>query len=134
MYGGYLDAFITSGSLWAPFAVTVVTTFLIRIHPEPADACCKCFEDGVAFAGVFIGVKVGQWRNPVLNTQAGIASRITPMAIVLLKSATMIVLGIAISRRCVNLFQEFLFFLRGELQRNPSSIEFYPHSIDCLKS
>jgi hypothetical protein len=94
MYGGYLDAWITSGSMWAPLAVTVVTVFLIRIHPEPADACCKCFEDGVAFAGVFIGVKFGQWQNPTLNSQAGTASQVAPLAVVILKSATKILLGI----------------------------------------
>jgi dihydrosphingosine 1-phosphate phosphatase len=104
MYGGYLDSFMTGGSLWAPLAITVVTTFLIRIHPEPADACCKCFEDGVAFAGVFIGVKFGQWRNPALNTQARISSHVTPAAIILLKSTTMILIGILISRNRVNRF------------------------------
>jgi dihydrosphingosine 1-phosphate phosphatase len=62
-YGDYFDAFILNGSFLAPLIVMVIVIFLIRIHPEPADACCKCFEDGVAFAGVFIGVKVGQWRN-----------------------------------------------------------------------
>jgi len=45
--------------------VLFATVFLIRVHPEPADACCKCFEDGVAFAGVFVGVKFGQWRDPI---------------------------------------------------------------------
>jgi hypothetical protein len=63
-YGDSFDAFITSGSWLAPLAVIIVTIIFVRIHPEPADACCKCFEDGVAFAGVFIGVKLGQWRNP----------------------------------------------------------------------
>lgn len=64
-YGKYFDAFILDGSVGAPILVMIITLVLVRVHPEPADACCKCFEDGVAFAGVFIGVKFGQWRNPV---------------------------------------------------------------------
>ena len=93
MYGESLDTFIAEGSWYGPLTVVVVTILLVRLHPEPADACCKCFEDGVAFAGVFIGVKIGQWRNPAMYnaTIAGLDS--THMTIFFLKVAVKLVLG-----------------------------------------
>lgn len=94
-YGATLESFVMSGSMWAPLLVLAVTIFLIRIHPEPADACCKCFEDGVAFAGVFVGVKFGQWRNPVLNS-IGVGHQISlhePVVILLFKISLQITLG-----------------------------------------
>jgi hypothetical protein len=94
-YGEAFESFILQGSIWAPISVLAVTIFLIRIHPEPADACCKCFEDGVAFAGVFAGVKFGQWRNPVLNL-TGTRQQISPHESIvaeLLKIIFQIVLG-----------------------------------------
>src|SRR5208282_2854559 len=109
------------------------TILLIRIHPEPADACCKCFEDGVAFAGVFIGVKFGMWRNPVLNAHGESTSRTAPLAISLLKLLTKIVVGTKFPQDVTHAFQESLYFLHGELQQRLSFIEFYPHFIDCLK-
>ena len=109
------------------------TIILIRIHPEPADACCKCFEDGVAFAGVFIGVKFGMWRNPVLNTQGESAAQVAPIAIILLKLLIKIVLGTILSRDVANGFQEFLYFSHGELQQSHFCIELCLHFIDGLK-
>jgi len=94
-YGNAFESFIFHGSIWAPITVLVVTIFLIRIHPEPADACCKCFEDGVAFAGVFIGVKFGQWRNRVLNSSVG-GLQMSPndsISVLFLKLILQIVLG-----------------------------------------
>jgi hypothetical protein len=94
-YGTILESFVMSGSMWAPLLVLAVTILLIRIHPEPADACCKCFEDGVAFAGVFVGVKFGQWRNPVLNS-TGVGHQISfhePVVILLFKTSLQITLG-----------------------------------------
>jgi len=70
-----------------------ITIFLIRVHPEPADACCKCFEDGVAFAGVFIGVKFAQWHHPISHTPQSFSSSPAPVAIYLLKLAVKLVLG-----------------------------------------
>ena len=96
-YGEFLDSFVYNGSLWAPFIIMAVTIFLIRIHPEPADACCKCFDDGVAFAGVFIGVKFGMWRSPVLNTSGESSLHITPVALILLKLLIKVVLGIILT-------------------------------------
>jgi hypothetical protein len=82
-----------NGSAWAPLTVMAITIFLVRIHPEPADACCKCFEDGVAFAGVFIGVKFGQWRYPFIHRAPLNTTVATPMVIILGKLAIRIVLG-----------------------------------------
>lgn len=93
MYGESMDTFITTGSWGGPLTVIIITILLVRLHPEPADACCKCFEDGVAFAGVFIGVKIGQWRNPAMHnvTIEGLDS--AHMTIFLLKVAVKLVLG-----------------------------------------
>jgi len=91
-YGDILDDFVTSGGWWAPISVIAATIFLVRIHPEPADACCKCFEDGVAFAGVFIGVKLGQWRSPVLLRPVPEVPNATP-SIKVIQAVVKIVLG-----------------------------------------
>ena len=90
-YGGDLDTLITTGSWLAPTVVMAVVIFLVRVHPEPADACCKCFEDGVAFAGVFIGVKFARWRHPLANHP--IFNESVPITVSLLKTAFKILLG-----------------------------------------
>ena len=92
-YGDNFDSFVMNGSVWAPIIVMSVTIFLIRIHPEPADACCKCFEDGVAFAGVFIGIKFAQWHNPISHMSHVADLPPAPAAIYLLKLTLKIVLG-----------------------------------------
>ena len=97
MYGEQLDSLIAAGSWWVPFTILVITILLVRIHPEPADACCKCFEDGVAFAGVFIGVKFGQWRNPAIHNATIHGAVAIPLAVVILKMTMKIVLGMPIS-------------------------------------
>jgi hypothetical protein len=94
VYGDQMDAFITDPSWWGPISVMAITFLLVRIHPEPADACCKCFEDGVAFAGVFIGVKFGQWRNPAMHSAAAHGLAAAPVGFILLKMVVKIVLGI----------------------------------------
>jgi hypothetical protein len=94
MYGEQLDSLIAAGSWWVPFTILVITILLVRIHPEPADACCKCFEDGVAFAGVFIGVKFGQWRNPAIHNASIHGAVAIPLALVIVKMMIEIVLGI----------------------------------------
>jgi hypothetical protein len=92
-HGDYLDSFVINGSVWAPIVVMFVTIFLIRVHPEPADACCKCFEDGVAFAGVFIGIKFAQWHHPISHTPQVPGLSPAPVAIYFLKLAAKVVLG-----------------------------------------
>lgn len=56
-----IDGFIYSGDWKVPLIVITCIVVLVRIHPEPADPC-PCFDDGVAFAGVVIGVDVGHWH------------------------------------------------------------------------
>ena len=58
VYGEAFNDYIYSGSLKQPLVVLLVVLVLVRIHPEPADDC-PCFDDSVAFAGVMIGVEVG---------------------------------------------------------------------------
>ncbi|KAL8933283.1 MAG: hypothetical protein Q9216_006438 [Gyalolechia sp. 2 TL-2023] len=60
LYGEAFDDFLFHGSSMASVIVLVVLV-LVRIHPEPADDC-PCFDDSVAFAGVMIGVEVGNWH------------------------------------------------------------------------
>ena len=60
-YGDDFDHFVFTIS-WKPLAIVVlITLVLVRIHPEPADDC-PCFDDSVAFAGVFMGVELGCWH------------------------------------------------------------------------
>lgn len=61
LYGEGFDRFIHSGSSEAPALVILLILILVRIHPEPADDC-PCFDDSVAFAGVIIGVELGNWH------------------------------------------------------------------------
>lgn len=61
MFGDAFDAFILTNS-WKPLAiVALIIAVLVRIHPEPADDC-PCFDDSVAFAGVMVGVELGNWH------------------------------------------------------------------------
>lgn len=60
-FGEIFDEFLFHGSSLAPVLVVLVICVLVRIHPEPADDC-PCFDDSVAFAGVIIGVEVGNWH------------------------------------------------------------------------
>ena len=75
-YGGAYDQFVNSDSLQHFGIVILVVIVLVRIHPEPADDC-PCFDDSVAFAGVIIGIELGNWHytrttwswdSPVLAT------------------------------------------------------------------
>lgn len=94
VYGGYLDSFIASGSVWAPITVIAAIIILVRVHPEPADACCKCFEDGVAFAGVFAGVKLGQWRRPPVQSGGYMLSHpMAPLVLSIIRATARVVLG-----------------------------------------
>ena len=60
-FGEDFDHFIFNAS-WKPVATAIlIMLILIRIHPEPADDC-PCFDDSVSFAGVAIGVELGNWH------------------------------------------------------------------------
>lgn len=61
LYGDSFDHFMHTGSFKAPAVVILIILVLVRIHPEPADDC-PCFDDSVAFAGVMIGVELGNWH------------------------------------------------------------------------
>jgi membrane-associated phospholipid phosphatase len=62
-----MDALFIGDGRWTSLAVPFIL-MLVRIHPEPADNC-PCFDDGVAFLGVMLGVWSGQW----LFSKSGIA-------------------------------------------------------------
>ena len=102
-HGDSLDSFVINGSVWAPLLLMSITIFLIRVHPEPADACCKCFEDGVAFAGVFIGIKFAQWHHPISHTPQIANLPPAPFAVYLLKLALKILLGTSGTNSWLNL-------------------------------
>ncbi|EPS40193.1 hypothetical protein H072_5957 [Dactylellina haptotyla CBS 200.50] len=61
IYGPSINQWMWHGTWAAPLTITLVILVFVRIHPEPADPC-PCFDDGVAFAAVIIGVEVGQWH------------------------------------------------------------------------
>ncbi|KAI4166459.1 MAG: hypothetical protein LQ343_008029, partial [Gyalolechia ehrenbergii] len=61
LYGEAFDEFLFHGSSMTSVIVLLIILILVRIHPEPADDC-PCFDDSVAFAGVMIGVEVGNWH------------------------------------------------------------------------
>ena len=59
-YGQAFDNYIY-GSLKGTITYILIMLVLVRLHPEPADDC-PCFDDSVAFAGVFIGIEFGAWH------------------------------------------------------------------------
>ncbi|KAM5457386.1 Long-chain base-1-phosphate phosphatase [Microsporum audouinii] len=61
VYGPKFDDYLFSGSIQEVFVIILVIVVLVRVHPEPADSC-PCFDDSVAFAGVFAGVELGNWH------------------------------------------------------------------------
>lgn len=60
-FGHIFDDWIFEGPFKNVFIVTLFLVVLIRLHPEPADDC-PCFDDSVAFSGVFIGIQIGAWH------------------------------------------------------------------------
>ncbi|KAL1969659.1 hypothetical protein VTN77DRAFT_8212 [Rasamsonia byssochlamydoides] len=60
-YGEMYDEYLVSASAKEVFLIVLIVLVLVRIHPEPADDC-PCFDDSVAFAGVFMGAQVGFWH------------------------------------------------------------------------
>ncbi|KAF3163551.1 hypothetical protein TWF788_001562 [Orbilia oligospora] len=61
VYGPLTNQWVWYGTWVAPLTMTLAILMFVRIHPEPADPC-PCFDDGVAFAGVVVGIEVGQWH------------------------------------------------------------------------
>ncbi|KAF3908063.1 hypothetical protein ABW21_db0204233 [Orbilia brochopaga] len=61
VYGPTTNQWIWYGTWVAPVAWALAILAFVRIHPEPADPC-PCFDDGVAFAGVVVGIEVGHWH------------------------------------------------------------------------
>ena len=60
-YAPSLESWLYSSSYVAPLVFALIILVLVRIHPEPVDDC-PCFDDSVAFAGVYIGLELGTWR------------------------------------------------------------------------
>lgn len=98
-YGDALDVFVLEGSFRNAAIVALVVLVLVRIHPEPADDC-PCFDDSVAFSGVFIGEQFGAWHyartsfstaNPVPSTVPYTFAQVG-----LIKSVLRVVLGVAV--------------------------------------
>ena len=99
VYGDWLDYWITSGAFTNPLILTLVILVLVRIHPEPADDC-PCFDDTLAFTGVFIGIELGAWHYALTSYSMDdpIPSTV-PYSLEdvgLLKSAIRITLGVVI--------------------------------------
>ena len=61
LFGEDFDALMQTSTFEALAIVILVILVLVRIHPEPADDC-PCFDDSVAFAGVFMGIELGNWH------------------------------------------------------------------------
>ncbi|KAK3344274.1 PAP2 superfamily-domain-containing protein [Lasiosphaeria hispida] len=60
-YAPGINEWMYSSNYVAPLTVALIVCILVRVHPEPADDC-PCFDDSVAFAGVWIGLEAGTWR------------------------------------------------------------------------
>ncbi|KAI5795618.1 phosphatidic acid phosphatase type 2/haloperoxidase [Geopyxis carbonaria] len=60
-YRHQIDSYVFSDDCWPILVILISILILVRIHPEPADAC-PCFDDGVAFAAVVGGIEVGCWH------------------------------------------------------------------------
>ncbi|KZF19417.1 PAP2 domain protein [Xylona heveae TC161] len=61
VWGETFDNYIHASTWIVPFLITAGLIILVRVHPEPADDC-PCFDDSVAFAGVFIGAEWAVWH------------------------------------------------------------------------
>ena len=60
-FGELFDTWIATGPISNVLIAALIMLILVRIHPEPADNC-PCFDDSVAFSGVFIGIQIGCWH------------------------------------------------------------------------
>lgn len=97
-YGDIFDFWISSGSINNLLVSVLIVLALVRIHPEPADDC-PCFDDSVAFSGVFIGIQLGALG--LLNSKLQYATvspsaRFSMYELGLIKAALRIVLGVLV--------------------------------------
>ena len=95
-YGDVFSDFV-AGSGKNVLVIVLVVLALVRVHPEPADDC-PCYDDSLAFAGVFLGAEISTWhfaRSPVAWTEPCLATtpyRFESLGIV--KTVLRIVLGV----------------------------------------
>ena len=95
-YGGVFSDFVAS-SAKNVLVIVLVVLALVRMHPEPADDC-PCYDDSLAFAGVFLGAEISTWhfaRSPIAWTEPCLATipyRFESLGII--KTALRIVLGV----------------------------------------
>lgn len=61
LFGELFDTWAIEGPIKNIVIVSLLTLVMVRVHPEPADDC-PCFDDTLAFSGVFIGIQFGAWR------------------------------------------------------------------------
>ncbi|GMG40662.1 unnamed protein product [Ambrosiozyma monospora] len=64
------DDYVYSDNVLVPITLCVVYYALIYFHTVPVDAC-PCFEDGIAFIGVLIGLDIAHWaisNSPFRNS------------------------------------------------------------------
>lgn len=72
-YRAHFNRLIDHPSLAVSAGLVLAVVLLILAFPQPADAC-PCFDDGVAFAGVVIGLNLGfALVNALSLTPAGLA-------------------------------------------------------------
>ncbi|KAF1810404.1 PAP2-domain-containing protein [Eremomyces bilateralis CBS 781.70] len=98
-WGEDFEVWLTGPSPIPIITCLLLILFCVRIHPEPADDC-PCFDDGVAFAGVIIGIEGGIWH---FATTSYSVSEPTPGTapfsferVGIFKSLLRVVLGIAL--------------------------------------
>lgn len=63
-FGPALATYVVTGTFKEAAVIALITLALVRIHPEPADDC-PCYDDSVAFSGVFLGAQIGTWLAPL---------------------------------------------------------------------
>jgi dihydrosphingosine 1-phosphate phosphatase len=96
-YGEMYDAYLVTAPAKEVLVVILIVLALVRLHPEPADDC-PCFDDSVAFAGVFMGSEVAYWHFAQTRfawsdpTPATVPYRLSSVG--WLKSALRIVIGV----------------------------------------
>lgn len=98
LLGDAFDRWILFGPAWNIMLAILIILVLVRTHPEPADDC-PCFDDSVAFAGVFIGVQVGEWHSGFLPWARSLDLPGPPFdldRLGILKAAMRIILGVLV--------------------------------------
>lgn len=69
VYGGKIDAFITSSGWSLPIALTLGFLLMVNQHPQPIDDC-PCFEDAIAAVAVLVGVTLAHWHAAKVGLDA----------------------------------------------------------------